>query len=90
MPEVRYARRALASLRSYDSFLRPRNPSAADAVLSEIERTCDLIAAFPGIGRMDQPSGLRVHITQRYRYRILYQVTPDGIEIRDILHPSRR
>ena len=90
MPEVQYARRALASLRAYDIFLRNRNPAVADALQSEIERTCDLIAAFPGLGRMDQLSGLRIHITQRYRYRIIYQVTSDCIEIRDVLHPARR
>ncbi len=90
MPDWRLSDVALDSLEDQIVFLRPRNPAAAERVLAEIERTCTLLAEAPGTGRRIAGTASRVHITRRYRYRIIYHVTQDGIEVRDILHPSRR
>jgi plasmid stabilization system protein ParE len=90
VPEVAFSRRALASLRSYDDFLRPRNRTTADGLAAEVKRTCALLAAFPHSGKFDAQSGLRVHVTRKYRYRIVYGVTERGIEVRDVLHPAQR
>ena len=90
VPEVTFARQALASLRGCDAFLRPRNAAVADALLAEIDATCNLIAAFPGMGRLDRPSGLQFHVTRKYRYRIICRAVNETVEILDVLHPSRR
>jgi plasmid stabilization system protein ParE len=74
VPDVTFSRRALASLRSTDDFLRPRSPGAADALIAEINSLCDLIAAFPEMGRVEPRSGLRFHITRKYRNRVVYRV----------------
>jgi plasmid stabilization system protein ParE len=88
--ELRYARRALASLRRQDAFLRERNPTAADAVLAEIEQLCGLIADFPDMGRQIEGTGLRYHISRKYRYRIIYRITAGQVEVLDILHPRQK
>jgi plasmid stabilization system protein ParE len=90
VPDWRLSPVALESLEAQIAFLRPRNPRAAEALIAEIERSCANLAAFPGMGRAVAGTSLRVHVTRHYRYRIIYRALPDRIEIRDILHPSRR
>ena len=90
VPDVAFSRRALASLASSDDFLRSRNPAAADALVAEINRLCDLIAAFPEMGRLEPRSGLRFHITRKYRFRVVYRVREGRVEVVDVLHPKRR
>ena len=89
MPDVHYTDRALASINAQDDWLRPLNPAAADHVLAEIERTCRLIAAFPGIGRRIEGTSLRVHVTRRYGYRVIYRHVGDIVEIKALLHPRQ-
>ncbi|MGQ0563728.1 MAG: type II toxin-antitoxin system RelE/ParE family toxin [Gemmobacter sp.] len=89
MAEVRFSDRALASIAAQDDWLRPLNPSAADRVLDEIERTCRLIGGFPGLGRRLEGTSLRLHVTRRYRYRIIYRLDGDTVDIREVLHPRQ-
>ena len=86
--KLSFSRRALASLLSYDDFLRPRNAATADALKSEIEHLCELIRDFHDMGRPVPNTGLRLHISRKYRYRLVYRVSDDQIEIRDVLHPA--
>jgi plasmid stabilization system protein ParE len=88
--ELTFSRRALASLQSYDDFLRPRNAATADTLKAEISHLCDLICEFPDMGRPVLDTGLRLHVSRKYRYRVVYKVVGDVIEIRDVLHPSRK
>ena len=74
MADPIWSARALASLTAQDDYLRPLNPTAADAVLSEIERLATLIADFPQMGRRIDGTTLRYHVTARYRYRVIYRV----------------
>ncbi len=89
MPDVDFSRRALLTIYRIDSYLSERNPQAARNVLAEIERTCNLLGEFPLIGVAVPSTRLRSHVTRHYRYRIIYRVSARGIEIRDVLHPSR-
>jgi len=84
-----WSARALASLTEQDDYLRPLNPAAADSVLSEIERLATLIAEFPQMGRRIDGTGLRYHVTTRYRYRVIYRVRDAQVEIVEILHQRR-
>jgi plasmid stabilization system protein ParE len=84
-----WSARALASLTAQDDYLRPLNPAAANAVLSEIERLAALIAAFPGIGRRIEGTALRYLVTRRYRYRVIYRARGERVEIVEVLHPRR-
>ena len=79
MGEVRWSPRALASLTAQDDWLRLRNPAAADAVLTEIERLFSLIADCPQIGGRIEGTRLRYHVTFKYCgsgvYRYFVQIT---------------
>ena len=79
----------MASLRRHDDWLRQRNPRAADALLTEIERLCGLIAEFPELGRRIDGTSLRYHVSRSYRYRVIYRISGEGVEILDILHPRQ-
>ncbi|WP_165375232.1 type II toxin-antitoxin system RelE/ParE family toxin [Roseovarius nitratireducens] len=89
MADPLWSARALASLTAQDDYLRPLNPAAADAVLSEIARLVALIADFPEMGRRIDGIGLRYHVTARYLYRVIYRVRGERVEIVEVLHPRR-
>jgi plasmid stabilization system protein ParE len=87
---VRYSDRALASLQTIDDYLSERSPTSAANIFADIKRSIDLLAAFPLMGTALPTVDLRYHIKRRYRYRIVYRVTPTAIEIREVLHPRQQ
>jgi plasmid stabilization system protein ParE len=89
MGAVKVSARALARLRSIHAHIAPHGPDAAANVIGEIERVGSLIATQPRMGRAIPGTSLRFHITRRYGYRVIYRVTADGIELRDVLHPRQ-
>ena len=89
MADLAFSPRALASLRRTERYLRERNPTAADRVLAEIERACDLLRDQPWMGAPVAGTGLRRVVTRRYRYRVIYRAAGDVVEVRDIMHPRR-
>jgi plasmid stabilization system protein ParE len=87
--DLLWSRRAIASLSEQDDWLRPKNPSAADSILREIERSAGLLAEFPDMGRQIEETSLRCHVTRRYRFRIVYRVTGGVVQVVDVMHPRR-
>jgi addiction module RelE/StbE family toxin len=87
--EVVFSARALASIWSIRKYLQERNPAAAARVIAEIERACALIGDHPLMGPAIPETGLRRHVTRRYKYRIIYRVRGDVVEVRDVMHPRR-
>lgn len=89
MAELRFSVRALDSLDHQHAHISQHNPRAANAVLDDVRRSCDLIAAFPMMGRTIEGTRLRYLLSRRYRYRIIYRIEGETVEIRDILHPRQ-
>ena len=89
MADIRFSVRALASLDHHHTHISQHNPRAATAVLGDIRRACDLIAEFPKIGRAIEGTSLRYVLSRKYRYRIIYRIEGETLEIRDILHPRQ-
>lgn len=89
MADVRFSVRALASLDHHHAHITQHNPRAAAALLADIRRTCDLLAEFPMIGRAIEDTRLRYVLSRRYRYRVIYRIAGETVEIRDILHPRQ-
>jgi plasmid stabilization system protein ParE len=87
--DIRFSVQALNSLTQHHTHISQHNPRAATAVLGDIRRTCDLLAEFPKIGRAIEGTSLRYILSRKYRYRIIYRIEGDAIEIRDILHPRQ-
>ena len=90
MGDFTLSRLAFASIQEQCAYIGARNPGAANAVKSELHRACDLISDFPEMGRKIESTGLRYHITRKYRYRVACRITAEGVEIADILHPKQR
>ncbi len=90
MPPYRLSKRARAKLldiyeRSYEMF----GEYQADAYQAGFEKTFELLALFPAIGRLADEirPGFR-----RYRYQshyIFYTLEADRIVIRNIIHTAR-
>ena len=89
MADLFWSRRALASLSAQDDWLRPLNRHAANSVLAEIERSAGLIAEFPEMGSRIDGTSLRCHVTRRYRFRVVYRVVGDTVQVVDVMHPRR-
>jgi plasmid stabilization system protein ParE len=59
-------------------------------VLRAIYASVQLIAEHPlSYQRTDDPD-IRVHVVQRYRYKIFYSVVGEAVEIIHVRHTSRR
>lgn len=58
-------------------------------MLAEIEGACALIGEYPRMGPAIPGTRLRRHVTRHYRYRVIYRIAGDVVEIRDVLHPRR-
>jgi toxin ParE1/3/4 len=87
---LRYRAQALADIDAIHRYLDERSPSGARSVLRAIYASIHLIAEHPtSYQRTDDPD-IRVHIVQRYRYKIFYSVTADAVEIIHVRHTSRR
>lgn len=82
--------RALDSLAEIDAFLMDRSPDGARNVRREIRQTLDLLADFPHIGSRLSVSDLRVAITRRYHYRIVYRVADDSVQVLQVYHYRQR
>lgn len=89
MAEVRFSARALRSLRGIERYLRGRNPAAAERVIEEIRRACALIGDYPEMGAAIPGTRLRRHVTRRHRYRVIYRIMGEAVEVREVMHPSR-
>ncbi len=87
---LQYRAQALADIDVIQRYLEERSPGGARNVLRAIYASIQLIAEHPqSYQRTDDP-GIRVHVVQRYRYKIFYSVAGDVVEIIHVRHTSRR
>jgi toxin ParE1/3/4 len=90
MPSIRRTARAEDDLVDIWIYIAHDNPDAADRLLEEIDRKCDLLADNPRLGHA------RPDIAPEFRhwpvgnYLILYRPLPDGIEVVRVVHGARR
>lgn len=66
------------------------NPPAADNFADEVERACQRLAQFPGIGaeRDEVPAGVRAFAIGNYV--LYYRPIDGGIEVLRVLYGGRR
>ena len=87
---LRYRAQALADIDSIHRYLEERSPSGARNVLRAIYASIQLIADRPlSYQRTDDPD-IRVHVVQRYRYKIFYSAAGDTVEVIHVRHTARR
>jgi plasmid stabilization system protein ParE len=87
---LRYRAQALADIDAIHRYLEERNPSGARNVLRAIYASIQLIAERPLAYRLTDDPDIRVHVVQRYRYKIFYAAAGDTVEIIHVRHTSRR
>jgi toxin ParE1/3/4 len=80
---------ALDDLASIDAYLRARNPVAADRVVAAILETGDGLHHWSRRGRPGRLPGTRELVMTRYSYFLIYRVTPDSVEIFNVVHGAR-
>ena len=76
-----YRPHAANSLDRIERYLSARSPNGARNVLLEIRRTIALLAEYPNAGRSIEGMDLWFHITRRYKYRLIYRVRGDTLQI---------
>jgi plasmid stabilization system protein ParE len=87
---LQYRAQALTDIDAIHRYLEERSPSGARSVLRAIYASVQLIAEHPlSYQRTDDPD-IRVHVVQRYRYKIFYSVVGEAVEIIHVRHTSRR
>ena len=90
MADYKLSPRAAQRLLDIEAFTSDRfGTFQADAYVAGLEKTFELIASFPGIGRSADEivQGLR-----RYSYQshhLFYTIAPDHVLIRAILHKAQ-
>ncbi|WP_373354465.1 type II toxin-antitoxin system RelE/ParE family toxin [Pseudoroseicyclus sp. CXY001] len=89
MADIRWSREALADLIAQTDELESQNPQAARRLLQDVQRLADHLAQFPALGRAIDGTGLRVLLTRSYRYRLVYRVAGDAVEVIAVLHPRQ-
>jgi plasmid stabilization system protein ParE len=87
---LRYRAQALADIDAIHRYLEERSPSGARSVLRAIYASVQLIAEHPLSYQRTDDLAIRVHVVQRYRYKIFYSVAGDAVEIIHVRHTSRR
>jgi toxin ParE1/3/4 len=87
--------RARADLLELVAWIAADNPKAALALHDAYERSLDLLADNPRLGRLyasgsPQLAGMRVLAVRRFRkILIFYRALPEAVEIVRLLHGSR-
>ncbi|MCC7347273.1 MAG: type II toxin-antitoxin system RelE/ParE family toxin [Variibacter sp.] len=88
--KVRYSRGAQDDLAAISTYLRPRNPTAANTVVQAIEDRIAGLTYSPWMGPPTTIPGTRELIVRGYPYKIYYCVDGDEVRIIHIRHISRR
>ncbi len=87
---LRYRAQALADIDAIYHYFEERSPSGARNVLRAIYASIQLIAEQPLSYQRTNDPNMRVHVVQRYRYKIFYTVAGETVEIIHVRHTSRR
>lgn len=88
--KVNYRPRALADLDAIVLYLEPKSPTGARNVLRAIRAAVDEIASFPDAAMRTSRPDIRVKILGRYRYKIFYRVSDEGVDVIHVRHAARR
>ena len=71
-------------------YIAEDNPPAADALLDDIDRKCDLLARNPHLGQARPDIAPDLRYFPAGNYLILYRITPEGVEIVRVVHGARQ
>jgi toxin ParE1/3/4 len=89
--KVRYTDTAAAEIRDITSYISAHNPTAADAVLAQIEHTIELLAGHPMLGPIKYEGSVRMLPVRHYpQYLLFYTIEQKEIVVLNLRHAARR
>jgi len=88
--EIRWLKRALATLDAEAAFIALDNPAAAARVVDTIARTVELLAQHRGLGRPGRVEGTRELVVPDTPYLVPYRVRGHAVEILRVFHGARK
>jgi len=77
-------------IRAAYAYYMDRCPARADRVVGAILKAANGLAQFPLLGTPGKVPGTRERIVVRYRYRIVYHIVGDTVEVLRILHGAQQ
>jgi toxin ParE1/3/4 len=87
--EIRWLKRASASLEVEADYIARDRPEAAQRLLDTIARAVQLLAQHPGLGRPGRVEGTRELVVPDTPYLVPYRVRGNAIEILRVFHGAR-
>jgi len=90
LPEIFWSDRAIADLEAIGDYVARDNPAAAERWVNRLIQTVEKAAVAPLVGRQVPELG-RHDIRETYlrKYRIVYRVTADQVEILTVFEGHR-
>ncbi|MGH9685533.1 MAG: type II toxin-antitoxin system RelE/ParE family toxin [Candidatus Acidiferrales bacterium] len=88
--EVRWLKRALANLEAEAEYISRDNRAAAQRVVMAVERSVELLARHPALGRHGRVEGTRELVIAGTPYIIPYRVREGRVEILRVFHAARK
>jgi toxin ParE1/3/4 len=89
MPVLLLSRLAEADLEQIGDYIALDNPTAAEAFITGIVESCELLAASPKMGRDRSDLRANARSFPVDHYIVFYQTVPGGIEVIPGLHGAR-
>lgn len=87
---VRWTENALADLSAIHAYVSQYSETYADSLIKRITNRLLQISAFPLAGTKLGNFGLgQIREIHEQKYRIVYYVTPDQIEVLGVIHSAR-
>lgn len=80
---------ALDDLTDIYTYIGNENPESAERVVRAIVHAAEGLVTFPSMGRIGALPGTRERIMRRYRYKIVYRVRGNDVEVVRVIHTSR-
>jgi toxin ParE1/3/4 len=87
--KLRFAPRAKADIAEIHAYIADRNPKAAKAVVRRIKTTAELLAQYPGVGRITDIASVRVLAAAPFPYLLYYTHTSSTVVITHVRHGAR-
>ena len=81
---------AQEDIRAAYAYYAERSPTSADRVVGAILKAATGLAQFPLLGHTGRVPGTRERIVTRYRYRIVYHIVGDSVEVLRVLHGAQQ
>jgi toxin ParE1/3/4 len=89
--KIRFTQTATAEIDEIFSYIARHNPTAAAAVIRQIDRTIARLAKYPAMGHPKYKAGVRMLPVGRFRqYLVFYTVESEEVVILSARHGARR